>query len=129
MNMLFGRSFGYALRALSYLAAQDGRTPLASHEIAKKRGMPERFLLKILKALVSHGILVSVKGPHGGYRLARPARSISLLEIYEATEGALRAPPPLDDKGLDKAFVATGNAVVADIKKRLGGIKLVSAVG
>jgi hypothetical protein len=35
----------------------------------------------------------------------------------------------MDDKGLDKAFVAAGDAVVADIKKRLGGIKLASTVG
>ena len=70
---------GCALRAAE--AGQKERDkPVASHHIARARGIPELFLLKILKPLVSARILRSVKGPNGGYRLARPAQKITMLE-------------------------------------------------
>lgn len=49
--------------------------------------MPERFLLQILRNLVTHGILRSTRGVDGGYALVRPADQISLLEVIEAIEG------------------------------------------
>jgi Rrf2 family protein len=49
--------------------------------------MPERFLLQILRNLVTHGILRSTRGVDGGYALVRPANQISLLEVIEAIEG------------------------------------------
>src|SRR5262249_1491378 len=68
-----------------------------SHLTAQAHGIPERFLLKLLKPLVSAGILQSVRGPGGGYRLARPASKITLLEVIEAVDGPIRgvAPPIL----------------------------------
>src|SRR5262249_41696424 len=83
----------------TYMAAQKDREggSVASHIIAQDRGIPERFLLKVLKPLVSEQILVSVKGPNGGYRLARPAKEISVLEIIEAVDGQIRGSVPFDD--------------------------------
>ncbi len=49
--------------------------------------MPERFLLQILRNLVTHGILRSTRGVDGGYMLIRPAHQISLLQLIEAIEG------------------------------------------
>ena len=71
--------------------------PVASHHIAQARGIPERFLLKVLKPLVSARVLLSIKGPNGGYRLARPANQISLLEVVEAVDGPLQGHAPLSD--------------------------------
>ena len=51
--------------------------------------MPERFLLQILRNLVTHGILRSTRGVDGGYALTRPPEDISLLDIIEAIEGPL----------------------------------------
>lgn len=78
------------------MAGLKSDKPVASHTIAQARGIPERFLLKVLKPLVSARVLLSIKGPNGGYRLARPASDINLLEILEAVEGTIRgqAPPP-----------------------------------
>ena len=91
----------YALHAVAYMAQQKHEGPVASHKIAEQRGIPERFLLKVLKPLVSARVLLSVKGPHGGYRLARPASDINMLEIVEAVDGGPilgQAPPPeVDD--------------------------------
>jgi len=51
--------------------------------------MPERFLLQILRNLVTHGILRSTRGVEGGYALTRPPEQISLLEVIEAIEGPI----------------------------------------
>ena len=53
--------------------------------------MPERFLLQILRNLVTHGILRSTRGVEGGYALTRPPEQISLLEVIEAIEGPIGA--------------------------------------
>lgn len=64
--------------------------------------MPERFLLQILRNLVTHGILRSTRGVDGGYSLVRQPDDISLLEIIEAIEGPIdsgevAANPPVDE--------------------------------
>jgi len=51
--------------------------------------MPERFLLQILRMLVTHGILKSTRGVDGGYSLTRPADKVSLLEVIEAIDGPM----------------------------------------
>jgi Rrf2 family protein len=84
----------YALRALIHLARHEGDGLIASHTIAAAEGMPEGFLGKALEPLVPAGVLLSGKGPTGGYRLARPARSIPLLEVVEAVDGSVRGQAP-----------------------------------
>jgi Rrf2 family protein len=97
--MKLTRASSYALHAVAYMAGQKKDQPTASHIIARKRGIPERFLLKVLKPLVSAQVLHSVKGPNGGYRLARPAAEISMLDVLEAVDGPIRgqAPTGTDD--------------------------------
>ena len=95
--MKLTRASSYALHAVAYMAQQkNSDKPVASHKIAQERGIPERFLLKVLKPLVSARVLMSIKGPNGGYKLARPASDITVLEIVEAVDGPIRgqAPPP-----------------------------------
>jgi Rrf2 family protein len=65
--------------------------------------MPERFLLQILRVLVTHGILKSTRGVEGGYSLSRSPEAISLLEVIEAIDGPLTSAadpaavePPVD---------------------------------
>ena len=94
--MRLTRASSYALHAVAYMAQQKSDRPVASHRIAHERGIPERFLLKVLKPLVSARVLTSIKGPNGGYRLARSPNDITLLEIVEAVDGPIlgQAPPP-----------------------------------
>src|SRR5262245_39001868 len=90
--MKLTRASSYAIHAIVHIASQDehnGKT-LASHDIAKARKIPERFLLKVLKPLVSAGLLYSVKGPNGGYRLAKQPKEITILEVIEAVDGPIR---------------------------------------
>ena len=98
--MKMTRASSYALHAVAYMAIQKSQDkPIASHHIAHERGIPERFLLKVLKPLVSARVLLSIKGPNGGYRLARPASDITMLEILEAVDGPIRGHAPLSNEG------------------------------
>ena len=95
--MKLTRASTYALHALAYMALHKKDTPTASHIIAQKRHIPERFLLKVLKPLVAAQVLTSVKGPNGGYRLARSPSDITVLEVLEAVEGPIRGLAPSDE--------------------------------
>jgi Rrf2 family protein len=95
--MKLTRASDYALHALAYLAAQGGERPVPSHIVAEAQGIPERFLLKVLKPLVSAGVLRSVKGPNGGYRLARSAKDVTILEVVEAVDGPIQGSAPLSE--------------------------------
>lgn len=79
----------YALLALVYLARNDTSHHLSVDAIAKAQNIPAKFLEQIMLAL-KHGKYVhSVKGQHGGYRLAKPADKISLAEVIRLFDGAL----------------------------------------
>jgi Rrf2 family protein len=59
--------------------------------------MPARFLEPVLQELVRSGVLTSVRGPRGGYKLARERRRISLGDIYRAAGATTPAEDPDDD--------------------------------
>lgn len=92
--MKLTRASTYALQAAAYMAHMPPGKPVASHVIANDRGIPERFLLKVLKPLVTGDIFISIKGPNGGYRLKKPAKEITVLEIVEIVDGPIRGGPP-----------------------------------
>src|SRR5262245_63068051 len=96
--MKLTRASSYALHAVAYMASQKHDKPVASHHIAHARGIPERFLLKVLKPLVSARVLLSIKGPNGGYRLAKPASEITMLEILQAVDGPIRGQAPFSEE-------------------------------
>ena len=90
--MRLTRASSYAMHAITFLVERGpNQSPIPSHEIARVRKIPERFLLKVLKPLVAAGILSSIKGPNGGYRLLKPANKITWLEVIEAVDGPIRA--------------------------------------
>ena len=119
----------YALHALAYMAAQKTTDkPVASHKIAHERGIPERFLLKVLKPLVSAGVLRSAKGPNGGYYLAMPASDISMLMIVEAVDGTIRghAPRTKDENGtMNAKLEKICNKGAEQMREYLGQVRLV----
>jgi Rrf2 family protein len=126
--MRLTRASSYALEALAYLVDQPPGTPLASHHVAEARGIPERFLLKVLKPLVDARMLHSLKGPNGGYRLARPAKQISLLDVVEAVDGTIRGDAPPVGKGegaaLDRRLNAVCDQAAGIVRDRLARVSL-----
>ena len=75
----------YAVRIVSFLC-RDGMKYDAK-TIAENTGVTLRFALKILRKLVAAGIVKSYKGTHGGYKIAKLAEEITLLEVIETMEG------------------------------------------
>ncbi len=83
------RKTDYALIALSHLASNQGRV-VSAREIASKYKVPLALLMNLLKLCAAHGLVESVRGARGGYRLSKPADKIPLVELVEAIEGPLR---------------------------------------
>jgi Rrf2 family protein len=79
----------YGLIALKHLAGAPGHNGLSASakEIADCYGIPASMLAKILQKLTRTGILTSLPGTNGGYRLARDPRRISALEVIRAIDG------------------------------------------
>jgi Rrf2 family protein len=119
----------YALHALDYMAQQPGGRPVVSHVVAEARGIPRLQVLKALEPLVGARILRSAKGPHGGYRLAKPARQIILLEIVEAVDGPIRGEAPPVGQGeaaaaLDRRLQQVCDEAAALVRGRLAKVTL-----
>ena len=87
--MKLTRRSEYALLALIHLARAKGEGYVAVAAIAEAQGLPAKFLEQLLMALKRARLVKSQKGPHGGYRLARPAEKISLAEVIRLLDGAL----------------------------------------
>ena len=80
----------WALHCCAILAGLPADRYLATKVLAEFHGVPKEYLSKALQGLSQAGLVTSTLGPTGGYRLARPTREISCLDIVEAVEG--RAP-------------------------------------
>ncbi|MFZ7095658.1 SUF system Fe-S cluster assembly regulator [Luteimonas dalianensis] len=78
----------YATVVLTVLAARPDAV-LSAAELAERAGLEAPTVSKVLKPLAQAGLVEGFRGAHGGYRLARPAAAISLVEIVEAMEGPL----------------------------------------
>ena len=71
----------YALEAVVDIAYNARAEPVQSKEITRRQGIPQRYLEQVMQQLVRAGILRGVRGPRGGYLLARERRRISVAEI------------------------------------------------
>lgn len=87
MSILFSRHCEYALQAVSYLALQPKGRMASIKEMTKLLKIPYHFLAKILQDLVYKGLLISQKGPGGGFALATVPEKITLFHIVEAIDG------------------------------------------
>lgn len=81
------RQADYAIVLLTCVAARP--EGLAARDLAERVHLPLPMVSKILKALAREGLLLSTRGAHGGYRLARPADDISFADIVTAIEGPI----------------------------------------
>jgi Rrf2 family protein len=82
----------YALKALAHLARRPGEHVLIA-DLSREELLPKKFLEVILLDLKQLGMLESRPGRGGGYRLALPASSISLLAIVRAADGPVALLP------------------------------------
>jgi Rrf2 family transcriptional regulator, iron-sulfur cluster assembly transcription factor len=89
MRLELTRRGDYAVRAMLSLADADGAL-VTGAQIAERMAIPRSFLPQVMGDLVHAGLVDALQGRSGGYRLARPASSVSLLEVVEAAEGDSR---------------------------------------
>ena len=86
--MKFGVGVDYSLKALLMLADRyPSAQPLRVEEIAAVQGVPENYLRRLLIELKRGGLVLSQKGPNGGYMLARPPARITMADVVEIIEG------------------------------------------
>jgi Rrf2 family iron-sulfur cluster assembly transcriptional regulator len=79
----------YAIRAAIHLAEEGRERPVPVDEIARALRLPRNYLSKTLHQLARAGVLESVRGPRGGFRLAAPAGRLSLAQIVEPLDPTL----------------------------------------
>jgi Rrf2 family protein len=77
----------WGIHACTVLATLAPGAALPASKLAEFHDVPAAYMAKHLQALARVGVLETVKGPKGGYRLARPAPDITLLEVVEAIDG------------------------------------------
>lgn len=79
--MRLSRKLRFAIDAVVDIAYYGGAQPVQSREIAARQGIPHRYLELVMQRLVRAGVLKGVRGPRGGYLLARERRRITVGEI------------------------------------------------
>jgi Rrf2 family protein len=89
----------YAIEAVLDIAYNAGSLPVQSKDITQRQGIPRRYLEQVLQQLVRAKILTGVRGPRGGYLLARERRRITIGEITRVValgESEEATEPPSD---------------------------------
>jgi Rrf2 family transcriptional regulator, cysteine metabolism repressor len=129
--MKLSRTVIYALQATLQLAQAPPGEPVPCSRLAAEGGMPERFLLQILRSLVTHGILQSTRGVEGGYTLDRSPEEISVLEVIEAVDGPMNTKLPFAE-GMGSESEArlrdALNAIASTARKQLHDVKVAHLV-
>jgi Rrf2 family protein len=86
MMKLYSKGCEYALRGLMHCAGNEGSVH-GFREICRKARTPEHFTRKMFQKLAQKGMLQSIPGPNGGFRLAQPPEWINLRQVIEAIDG------------------------------------------
>jgi Rrf2 family protein len=112
----------YAVVALAELARSGGNDPVPIATIAERRGMPVQFLEQLFSTLRRDGLLISQRGVKGGYRLARPADQISVIEVVQALDGKVgeeaREAGGIWAEGVEALRDVFSRTTIADIARR-----------
>jgi Rrf2 family protein len=93
MSTMLSITSQYALRALSHLARQAGE-PVLGRDLAQSGEIPANYLSKVLLTLRNAGLVNTTRGSGGGYRLARSANEIYLIDVVELFEETSSTKPP-----------------------------------
>lgn len=84
--MLVTRETDYAVRCVLYIAEEEDRVASVT-EVSRNMHIPKTFLAKIFQRLVKAGLVESIRGMNGGFRLAKKPEDISLLDIMISIQG------------------------------------------
>jgi Rrf2 family protein len=99
------KKLALALEAVVDVAYHGGAEPVQSQDIARRLGLPRRYLEQVLQQLVRAGVLKGVRGPRGGYRLARERRRVTVGEVVRIVQGMEEAVG--DDTAVSESTLST----------------------
>jgi Rrf2 family protein len=122
------KKLALALEAVVDVAYHGGAEPVQSQDIARRLGLPRRYLEQVLQQLVRAGVLKGVRGPRGGYRLARERRRVSVGEVVRIVQGMEE--PVGDDPGTSESTLSTRvigpfwDEVEQDLMARLDAVSI-----
>ncbi|MDC7223142.1 MAG: Rrf2 family transcriptional regulator [Spirochaetales bacterium] len=110
----------YASRLMIRLALEDSQEPLQLNEIARQEDISEKYLSQLVIPLRKAGLIDSVRGARGGYRLNRPLEEISLLDVVKAMEGGVEIVPCLvEGQPCDRTAQCTTYKVWDDVSRAM----------
>ncbi len=85
---MLSKTAKYAIRAVAYIGYKgSNKTIVGIKEMTEDLDIPSAFLRKILQDLSKHKLLVSFKGPNGGFKLSQKPKEISLFDIVTVIDG------------------------------------------
>ena len=87
--MIFSSKAEYGVRLMVELGRQTPEHPTSLKAIADAEGLPLAYLEQVVARLRKAGLVMSARGAHGGYWLARPAEEIAMDEVVQALEGTI----------------------------------------
>ena len=87
----------FAIEAVVDIAYHAGSQPVQSRDITRRQGIPRRYLEQALQQLVRASLLTGVRGPRGGYNLARERRRISVGDIVRVMRNMEQAEDALEE--------------------------------
>lgn len=116
-----------ALEAVIDIAFNARPEPVQAKEITARQGVPQRYLEQVMQQLVRAGVLKGVRGPRGGYRLARERRRISIGDIVRVAESVedaeSEAPKPASELGA-RIVIPLIQSLEQDVMTRLDSISI-----
>lgn len=121
------KKIALAVEAVVDIAFHGAADPVQSKDIARRLGLPRRYLEQVMQQLVRAGILRGVRGPRGGYRLARERRRITVGEILRvlASREEAEGGPPSSASPLGREVMAPlWQSVEADALRRLDTVTI-----
>ncbi|MFI6006735.1 RrF2 family transcriptional regulator [Streptomyces sp. NPDC051366] len=123
----------YAVRAALQLAASQEDGPVKAEAIADAQDIPHKFLEGILNDMRRGGLVLSQRGGNGGYRLAKPAQSITIADVIRVVDGPLVSvrgvrPPDLSYTGPAQSLLPLWIALRANVREILDGVTLADVV-
>lgn len=122
-RMRLSRASIYAVHGLTFLASHPSQTYVPLSRIREQVGLPEKHLAKIFQTLVRSGILKSLRGVNGGFTLARPADTITALEIIRTIDGHLpRGDCPVHPECREGGHSCTVSRLVFEGRQRMADV-------
>ena len=113
----------YATRAMLDLALHYGKTPVLLKDISARQDISLRYLEQIISPLIAAKLIKSMRGPRGGIALAKPPRTIKLLDIIQVLEGPVAPVECVENPGVcTRAPSCAARDVWTDLARAMHGV-------